>query len=99
MVLLTRNQASNPTRVTTMIWKAHPRMTGSFHGATLTFGAEPSVSTAMRFPLRGSADQRRGLQAALRPRLVDAAVACQRSLVHHASHLLPCPKSRLRRAC
>src|SRR5215470_17483856 len=53
MVLLTRYQASRPTRPTTTIWNTQPRITGSFQGATLVRGVEPSASTAIGyFPCR-----------------------------------------------
>src|SRR5688572_7522850 len=50
MVLLTRNQASRPTRPTTTIWNTQPRIVGSFHGATLVRGMEPNASTAIPSP-------------------------------------------------
>src|SRR5215468_1797122 len=53
MVLLTRYQARRATRPTTTIWNTQPRTTGSFQGATLVRGVDPSASTAIGyFPCR-----------------------------------------------
>src|SRR5262249_7760160 len=49
MVLLTRYQARRATRPTTTIWNTQPRTTGSFQGATLVRGVEPSASTAIGY--------------------------------------------------